>query len=219
VTDRRRLCLDCETPAALRCLLRQVQWAVAARVDVVQIRERALATAELAALVEESVAIAHGAPTRVIVNDRLDVALACGAAGVHLRGDSVPADTVRRHVPPGFLVGQSVHTADEAAAVEGFVDYVIAGTVWTSASKAQPARLLGAGGLAAVVRAVRVPVLAIGGVDVARCPAVSETGAAGVAAIGLFMGPETVVPQLCRAVPLTAVVEAARAGFDSTGYH
>ncbi len=193
-----------------------MQWAVDAQVDVVQIRERDMTSSALTALVAESVAMARGTATRVIVNDRLDVALACGAAGVHLRGDSAPADAVRRSVPSGFLVGQSVHSVEEAVAVESHVDYVIAGTVWPSASKEGLAAFLDAKGLAEIVRAVRVPVLAIGGVDLSRLAAVAASGAAGVAAIGLFLDPDTAAAR-CRATPLRNIVGGARAQFDAWG--
>jgi thiamine-phosphate pyrophosphorylase len=123
----------------------------------------------------------------VVVNDRLDVALAAGAHGVHLRGDSYPAARVRAVVPPGFLVGRSVHSAGEAVAVAaaGGVDYLVFGSVFATASKAgQPPA--GLPELAAVAAAVPVPVLAVGGVTVEHAGRVAQAGAAGAAAIGLF---------------------------------
>jgi thiamine-phosphate pyrophosphorylase len=193
-----------------------VQYAVEARVDVVQIRERDLPGSELAALVREAVAIARGTPSRVIVNDRLDVALACGASGVHLRGDSVPPAAVRRSVPPGFLVGRSVRNVEEAAAAARYVDYLVAGTVWPSESKRRHHAVLGTSGLAAIARSANVPVLAIGGVELSRLPAVAASGAAGVAAIGLFLAPDARPMAACRATPLTHIVEVARARFDTS---
>ncbi len=97
---------------------------------------------------------------------------------------------MRRHLPPGFLVGRSVHTAAEAARVDaaGGVDYLTLGTVYASASK--PGRLpCGVDALAATARAVRLPVLAIGGVTVDRLGELLAAGAAGAAAIGLFAEP------------------------------
>jgi thiamine-phosphate pyrophosphorylase len=124
------------------------------------------------------------------VNDRLDIALACGADGVHLRGDSIPARQVRLHTPQSFLVGRSIHALEEVDSA-GPVDYLIAGTVFATESKPGKSGrdLLGVDGLAAVVRAASLPVLAIGGVTMDRVPEVMRTGAAGVAAIGLFLGP------------------------------
>ena len=133
---------------------------------------------------------ARGSRSLVLVNARFDVALAAGAAGVHLRGSSVPAPAMRRHLPPGFLVGRSVHGAEEAARVAagGGVDYLTLGTVYASASKPSR-RPCGVDTLAAAVRAVRLPVLAIGGVTVDNVREVLDAGAAGAAAIGLFAEP------------------------------
>ena len=93
------------------------------------------------------------------------------------------------------------------------VDYLIAGTVWPTESKGEEATLLGLSGLSAVVRSAGVPVLAIGGLSVERVTAVRLAGAAGVAAIGMFMGGSD--SRACRAVPLAEIAAAARAMFDS----
>ena len=133
----------------------------------------------------------------------------------------MPAEAVRRIAPPGFLIGRSVHRSDEAVAA-GPVDYLIAGTVFPTSSKsgerAGPPgptadRLLGLTGLGQIVRSARVPVLAIGGLTVERAVAVRAAGAAGLAAIGLFIDRAREGP--CRAMPLGEVVEALRRKFDS----
>jgi thiamine-phosphate pyrophosphorylase len=189
VTDRRRLCPDAATFAAARsCLVEQARRAAAAGIELIQIRERDLDAADLAALVREVVAITRESRTRVVVNDRLDVALACRADGVHLRGDSYPVKDARRLMPPPLLVGRSVHTVEEVALAAG-ADYVIAGTVFPSVSKpaARPAQLLGLEGLRNIVKASAMPVLAIGGITPDRIEAVLAAGAAGVAGIGLFI--------------------------------
>jgi thiamine-phosphate pyrophosphorylase len=187
VTDRRRCCPDAATFAAARaCLLEQFRRAVDARVNLVQIREHDLEAAELALLVADALTIARRSATRIIVNDRLDVALACEADGVHLRGDSISSEAARRLAPPPFLVGRSVHSVADAAAA-GEVDYLIAGTVFRSISKPVATPLLGLDGLQAIVNASEVPVLAIGGITEDRIRDVATTGAAGVAGIGLFI--------------------------------
>jgi thiamine-phosphate diphosphorylase len=214
VTDRRRLCgRHADWPAARACLLRQFEHAIAAGIDVLQIRERDLEASALVELVAAAVALANGTNSRVVVNDRIDVALAGGAAGVHLRGDSIAPSAVRTMTPPDFLIGRSVHGLDEAQAIADVVDYIIAGTVWPTFSKPADASVIGPTGLRDIVRAVAVPVLAIGGVEAARVGDVAETGAAGVAAIGLFMGDHS--SEGCRASPLTAVIESARRAFDT----
>ena len=187
VTDRRRLTAGgASADDARRLLLTQLVEAVEGGVDLIQVRERDLDAAQLAALVRDVVSLTRGSRTRVVINDRLDVALACGAGGVHLRGDSIPALHARRIAPAGFLIGRSVHAADEVPGAEG-CDYLIAGTVFSSRSKGRDAPLLGLAGLQAVVRAARVPVLAIGGVTPDRFEEIAAAGAAGVAGIGLFL--------------------------------
>jgi thiamine-phosphate pyrophosphorylase len=193
VSDRRR-----------RDVLALVRDAAAAGVDLVQIRERDLPDRSLAALVARAVDLTRGTATRILVNDRLDVALCCGADGVHLRSDSLPAASARTIAPRGFLIGRSVHHADEVPAA-GPVDYVIAGTVFATPSKPQAAALLGVDGLRRIAASARVPVLAIGGVTLSRFDELARAGARGAAAIGLFDG----------SAPFAPIVAAARAAFDS----
>lgn len=197
VTDGRR-----RSPAE------QAVEAVEAGVDLIQIREPGLESADLAALVTEVVRAARGSRTRVVVNDRLDVAMACGADGVHLRADSVPPARARSVAPPGFLIGRSVHAVAEAVAVAGHVDYVIAGTVFPTSSKPGRTELLGVNGLAAIAAAVRVPVLAIGGIGVERVGEIATAGAAGIAAVSLFTDAER---------PIKEVIRALRARFTISG--
>ena len=215
VTDWRRLCADAETGAQRACLAAQVRYAVDAGVDLVQIRENDLEAGTLAALVAECLAIAKGTATRIVVNDRIDVALACGAHGVHLRSDSIPIRAARQIAPAGFLIGRSVHRMEEAVAATE-ADYLIAGTVFPTASKREGAPLLGIEGLRAIAEAVDRPVLAIGGISEDRLDAVTSAGAAGIAAIGLFM--TTGAGQAaggCRAISIRDIVTRARSRFDT----
>lgn len=178
------LCLVTDRRA--RPVVEQCGEAIRAGVDMIQVRERDLEGGPLASLVAELVRLTRGTATRVVVNDRLDVALACGADGVHLRGDSMPPAPARSIAPPGFLIGRSVHHAEEARAVAPGVDYLIAGTVFPTSSKAGLTEWLGLEGLAKICGAVSVPVLAIGGMTLDRLADVATAGASGVAAISLF---------------------------------
>jgi thiamine-phosphate diphosphorylase len=180
-----------------------VRDAIDAGIDMVQVRERDLAARELAVLVRAMVALAAGSNTRILVNDRLDVALAAGAAGVHLRSDSIAPEQARSMTPSGFLIGRSVHNAAEASQAGGDVDYLVAGTVWATPSKPPGHALLGTDGLAAVVHASEAPVLAIGGVTVGRIAQVAAAGAAGIAAIGLFMPSVTVADKTAEGTRLS----------------
>jgi thiamine-phosphate pyrophosphorylase len=217
VTDRRRLAGADATPAdARRCLVAQTRYAVEAGVDLVQVRERDLEAAALCAIVRDILDEARGSSTRVVVNDRLDVALACGADGVHLRGDSLSTCAARRLAPKHFLIGRSVRSVEDAVSAAE-ADFLIAGTVFPTASKPEAASWLGVEGLRAIVAAVRVPVLAIGGVTEATCEQVARTGSAGCAAIGLFMdADESRGNEGCRAVPLVDTVARMRRLFDNS---
>ena len=183
VTDRRRFGL---TPDAL------VEKAVAAvrrGADVIQIRERDLSDRVLVDVVRRVTAAVRDSATRVLVNDRIDVALAAGAAGVHLRGDSPPAARVRAMVPPGFVIGRSVHSAEEidAAIAGGGCDYLMFGTVFVSDGKPAGHRVAGLAALADACRRSPLPVIAIGGMTPEREADVARAGAAGLAAVGWFM--------------------------------
>ena len=197
VTDRRRF------PSS-DALLRRVAAAAGAGVQLVQVREPDLAAHALLDLVRAVVAAVRGSRARVLVNDRLDVALAGGAHGVHLRGASMPAPRVRALVPPGFLVGRSVHGAGEAARARaaGGLDYLLFGTVFETPSKPGVAAAGAARLGEVVVASAGVPVLGIGGVTTAeRAGALSRSGCAGLAAIGLFAdGPEAALPGTLAAV-------------------
>jgi thiamine-phosphate pyrophosphorylase len=134
VTDRRRLSTAADDVDRLVDL---VAAAARAGIDLVQVRERDLDARRLVELVRRCVAAAEGTGMKVLVNDRVDVAMAAGADGVHLRGDSIAAAAVRSLVGDGASVGRSVHGAEEAAAVSraGGLDHLIFGTVYPTASK------------------------------------------------------------------------------------
>jgi thiamine-phosphate diphosphorylase len=142
VTDRHRLARGADPDSAVRCLIDQAQQAAHAGIDVIQVRERDLEGRALAQLTAAIVAVTRRTATRVVVNDRLDVALVAGADGVHLRGDSFSAARVRLVVPAGFLIGRSVRSVSDAC-VAGPVDYLIAGTLWPTESKPEGQPLLG----------------------------------------------------------------------------
>ena len=209
ITDRRRLAPGASGDAALRCLLEQIRHAVDAGLDLVQVREPDLEGRALAAVVSQALSLTRGTTTRLVVNDRLDVALACGTDGVHLRGTSFSAAHVRAVTGPDFVIGRSIRSVDETKTA-GPVDYLVAGTVWSTPSKPDAHPLLGLDGLRAIVASTSVPVLAIGGVGPDRIDALSEAGAAGVAAIGAWMS----AGSDCRATPLHAVARAFRGGRD-----
>jgi len=178
-----------EARAAAR-LLEIIAGAADAGVDAVQLREKDLPGRALLELAEA--AMARRRKAKILINDRLDVALAAGAAGVHLGGESVPVADVAAfrkagRAPAEFLIGRSCHSLDEALQAErDAADYVFFGPVFPTPSKARFGPPQGTEVLAAVCRRVRIPVLAIGGITLENAGACIAAGVAGVAAIRLF---------------------------------
>lgn len=188
VTDRRRLGAAMGVSPAdwIEVLKEQVTAAAKAGVEFVQIREPDLEAADLTALVRDLMRRIDGTKTRVLVNDRLDVAIAAQASGVHLKQASLHPNQIRRITPPSFVISCAVHTTALAAA-RNSADLLIAGTVLPTASK--PAvDYLNRAGLEAIVRVARPrPVLGIGGLDVSSMPLLAASRAAGMAAVGAFV--------------------------------
>lgn len=152
-------------------------------VDMIQVRAKELAARALATLVHA--VLAKSARTRVLVNTRTDVALACGAHGVHLPAGSLAPETVRRIAPSGFLIGVSCHTIAElqAAEREG-ADFAVYGPVFPSVTKSLAP--IGIEAFRQAVAGVRLPVYALGGVTAGNAAQCIEAGASGVAGISLF---------------------------------
>jgi len=192
VTDRRRLAPVARTRQdELLALDRQIAEAIAAGVDLIQIRERDLPARVLLDVAARAVTAARGSKTRLVVNDRMDVALAAAAHGVHVRSDGPPVPVVRTIAPEGWIVGRSIHGASEAAA-HADADYVLLGAIFPSQSKEPGAPGVGLDELrAAAAAAPRTSIVAIGGVTPENAAACIDAGASGVAAIGAFMHAET----------------------------
>lgn len=154
----------------------------------IQIREKDLTARELFELTRNVLALPNPRSVKILVNTRVDVSLAAGAAGAHLPSSSPSPRAWRTMTPPGFLLGVSCHSPEEvrAAAREG-ADYVLFGPVFAPLSKPEQLPPVGLAGLArAVALAGKIPVLALGGITLANMAACAETGAAGVAGISLW---------------------------------
>ncbi len=153
-----------------------------------QIREQDLSARDLCAFVRAALAQAKPHGARVLVNDRLDVALAAGADGVHLRTNSLPIAAVRRVVQrPDFLLGVSTHSLREAQAAEtSGADFIVCGPVFPTPSKASYGAPLGLKPFTEICRTVKVPVLALGGITMTNFSEPLARGATGIAAISLF---------------------------------
>ncbi|HKV62103.1 MAG TPA: thiamine phosphate synthase [Candidatus Acidoferrum sp.] len=197
VTDRCSLS-ELQPAEQLEILLSKIGAAAEAGLDWIQIREKDFSGKECSSLTREALlrAVKSSAnktsPTRIIVNDRLDVALAERAGGVHLGEKSLPRAEALRRVASGgerkdFLVGVSCHSLEAArVAASGGADYLFFGPVFATPSKAAFGGPQGLGQLAEVCRAVAIPVLAIGGIALANAADCLSAGASGIAAIRLF---------------------------------
>ena len=161
-------------------LLQNISRAIQDGVDFIQIREKDLPAGELLELSLHIQKLALGSPTRILINDRLDIALAAGLDGVHLPGAGLPPGRVRPFVR---VLGVSTHRAEEALAAENAgADFVVFGPVFDTPGK----KAVGLDALRKVTAAVRIPVLAIGGCTEANTAEALGAGAAGIAAIRMF---------------------------------
>jgi thiamine-phosphate pyrophosphorylase len=162
--------------------------AVEEKVALIQIREKSLDARRLFKLVQAAVEITRGSDSRLLVNDRADVATAAGAQGVHLTSRSIPASVIKR-IFPQLIIGVSVHDADEAAeARDEGADFSLFGPVFATPGKDKPA---GLDGLETVCRDIGdFPIIAVGGVDHTNSSEVLKAGAAGFAAIRALNDPD-----------------------------
>ena len=162
--------------------------AVAGGATMIQVRAKDAPAAEIVGLAR---ALIGALPVPVLVNDRVDIALAAGAAGAHLGQDDPPLDVVWPHVPPGFLLGISVGSPDEAARVRGWpADYWSVGPCFATGTKPDAGAPLGTTGFTALagLAPTGVPVIGIGGITAGTAPALVRAGAAGLAVIAAVLG-------------------------------
>lgn len=158
--------------------------AVAGGATMIQVRLKGAPAGEVATLARALVA-ALAVP--VLVDDRVDVALAAGAAGAHVGQDDTPPDALRPHVPPGFLLGVSVGSAREAARARDWpADYWSVGPCFATATKPDAGPPLGATGFAALARRapMDMPVIGVGGITAANAGLLAQAGAVGIAVVG-----------------------------------
>ena len=191
--------------ATVQQILQLVEAGVAARVPLFQIREKTLSGRALYELTARAVEITRGSDTRLLVNDRSDIARAAGADGVHLTSQSLPAAILRATYGPEFLIGVSTHSLDEARAAQaGGADFVVFGPVFETESKrefGEPQRL---NKLEQVTSELRdFPVVAIGGITLDNVRACFDAGARGVAAIRLLNDAER----------MSSIVESIRSDY------
>jgi thiamine-phosphate pyrophosphorylase len=176
-----------------------VRAAVTAGAPAIQLRDKAANARELLEAGRIILPVVHGAGALFFINDRVDVALALGADGVHVGPNDTPASAIRRVVPQGFIIGGSTDKPVQAQQLvsEG-VDYIGCGTVYTTSTKPDAGASIGVEGLQSVVDSVEVPVIGIGGISADRVAEVARSGAAGVATVGAVMGAADVADEVVR---------------------
>jgi thiamine-phosphate pyrophosphorylase len=205
VTDRRSLRVSSQ-PDLIAPLLEKIELAAAAGVDWIQVREKDLSGKQSVLLVREALKRVSKLPSqpqaaarklaRILVNDRLDVALAMQAGGLHLGENSLPMEEAKRLLLSSpaahafaldFILGVSCHSLEAAkSAASSGANYIFFGPVFATPSKAAYGSPQGLDRLAAVCRAVNIPILAIGGITLANASSCLSAGASGIAAIRLF---------------------------------
>jgi len=193
ITDRR---------TSLKPILEQIQIAIEAGVDYVQIREKDLSSRELFDLAVSARILARKHATQILINDRLDIALAAGLNGIHLGQQAIAPSAVRAKVSEGnFLVGASTHSLEELRRVhqEG-VSYLTFGPVFFTPSKACYGPAVGMGKLREACECSKVPIFALGGINRQNYSECLKMGAAGIAGISLFQNDRESVNGIVREI-------------------
>ena len=212
---RRRFALDLylvtdRAMCAARGLERTVAEAVAGGVTMVQLRDAETPAAEFVELVRRLKAVLAPARVPLIVNNRLDVALAAGADGLHVGQADTPPAEARARLGPDLILGLSVTDPAQLAAVDpALVDYLGVGPIFATATKPDGAPAMGLSGLAATRAGTALPIVAIGGVDATNAAAVIRAGADGIAVVSAICAAGD---PLAAAASLLRAVEEAKAG-------
>lgn len=201
ITDRRL--------AAPRTVREVVLAALGAGAPMIQLRDKQATARELFDQATELLPLVHGHGAHLVVNDRLDVALAVGADGVHLGPDDLPVAVARRISPPGFIIGTSTDDPETArrAADQG-ASYIGCGAVFGTTTKAVGEERIGTKRLDEVARAVTIPVIGIGGIDTDNVARIAATRAAGAAVVGAVMAAPD--PAVAASLLLAAFADRAR---------
>jgi thiamine-phosphate pyrophosphorylase len=174
--------------AGKKQILELVEKAVSSGISMVQLREKRLTSGQLFELAKDAALLAAGSDTKILVNDRADIAFCADAHGVHLTSTSLRALLIRKNFPAEFIIGVSVHSLEKAeTAKNGGADFVTFSPIFPTQSKINYGEPQGVEKLAGVVTALgNFPVFALGGIDQMNYMDILPTGAAGIAGISMF---------------------------------
>lgn len=188
----------------------QAEAALSGGATAIQLREKSMPAGDVVAIGRRIAAICRRWNALFIVNDRADLAVECGAGGVHVGPDDLAVSAARRIVGDGRIVGASAGTIDEAqrAQSEG-ADYLGVGSVFATSAKPDAGEPIGIAGLAQIIHAITIPVVGIGGITADNAAAVLRAGAAGVAVITAVVGQDDIAAAARR---LRERIDAARNG-------
>lgn len=193
-------------------LIELVTVAVSAEVSLFQIREKNLSARVLYELTTRAVEITRDSKTRLLVNDRADIAKAAGADGVHLASHSIKPAVIRRTFGDDFLIGVSTHSNCEArAAATAFANFAVLGPIYFTDSKREYGDPLGLAALTSIASSLKpFPIVALGGVTVHNASECFSAGAAGVAGISLFQDREALANTVAQVNHAFRIVKAGK---------
>jgi thiamine-phosphate pyrophosphorylase len=200
-----RLCVITDTAIQNRFTHYEIaQMAITGGADIIQFRDKKMGTREQLAVAQEIAALCKKNGVLFIVNDRVDIALFSEADGVHLGGEDLPVRQARKLMGSKKIIGGTAHNLAEAIAAEkDGADYLGYGHIFPTGSKMKTTSPAGVNKLREVCKIVKIPVFAVGGIDIDNVQSVMEAGAWGVAVIGAVVkseNPEEAVKQLHRKI-------------------
>lgn len=205
-----RLYLITDRHVAAKPVFEAVRLALEGGVRAVQLREKDLPVRELLALAQELRGLTQEYGARLLINDRVDVAVAVGADGVHLGHRSIPVAAARRAAGRELLIGASTHSLAEAkAAADEGADFITFGPIYDTPSKAGLIASVGIAALKDVADEVRIPVFALGGMKIGNIKPAFEAGAYGVAMISAILGADDIAGAAARTVEAVHILEQA----------
>lgn len=176
-----------------RDLFQAVEEAIKGGVTLVQLREKDISSRDFYHIALKIKEVVHYHHIPLIINDRLDIALAADADGLHIGQDDLPLKVARKLLGPGKILGYSVSNAEEARFGEqNGADYLGAGTVYPTGSKADVGELIGADGLRSIKQSVSIPVVGIGGIGISNLEEVKVTGIDGISLISAILGSDDI---------------------------